>query len=544
MSLSLDTIPQEVLEHIAFFTATQSFLGPPSSLIPLLNTNRRINTRLSIIANKSLYARIFVFKFDVGAPVARFGSVRLSASALSHELQRRFELFHRIRGRSDAKSVNLTDGDGLSDLLLHAYLIMLENEGKNERQLKDYAKMGDWLREFWFDEQGASKSIVHIRSGKWPPNSRTTALAMWLFWFLLTPSDYMIIDGPESPINILKIHASAAHIYNLSTLPCTNFEAKASSKPADSISYYLDCFELSPLPLAMPAILAFLALMNTSRSVPLPPTDPAIHFKPSSEWDCEWRRGLILGQGRANTDVTTCFEPGSLEGVWEGFFTYTEFTSYVELLHGAPPQIFHRSALGRHQHTWKLREHHLVNQDLCFALPAGDPLSSFFPTDTHIREHPDGLLVSEPGRKVPIHYQRSTRGQPGIKSSVQDVIVTGEGHSAWGQFNIIGRVRPYDGFISLSKAYVEDGRGRWLYCGYLVGNGNGNFAGRWRDTVSAIDSPGYEGCFAMSRRRCTNYGGPNATRGNYFRYRFHAGTRFSVDRPCGLVMSCRGATVS
>lgn len=503
MPLSLDTIPQEVLEHIAFFTATQSFLGPPSSLIPLLNTNRRINTQLSIITNKCLYARIFVFKFDVGAPIARFGSVRLSASALSHELQRRFELFHRIRGRSDAKSLhnlNTTDSDGLSNLLLHAYLIMLENEGKNERQLRDYAKMGGWLREFWFDERGASKSIVHIRSGKWPPNSRTTALAMWLFWFLLTPSEYKISDGPESPINILKIHALAAHIYNLSTLPWADFEAKASSKPADSISYYLDCFELSPLPLAMPAILAFLALMNRCRSVPLPPTDSAIHFKASSEWDCEWGRCLVLGQGRANMDITACFEPGSLEGAWEGFFTYAEFTSYVELLRGAPPQILHRSALGRHQQTWKLREHHLVTQDLCF-LRAGDPLRSFFPTDTHIREHPDGLLVSEPGRKVPLHYQRFTRGQPGSKPCVQDVIVTGEGHSAWGQFNIVGRVRPHDGFISLSKAYVDNDRGRWLYRGYLVGNGNGNFAGRWRDTVSSIDNPGYEGCFAMSRRR-------------------------------------------
>lgn len=150
----------------------------------------------------------------------------------------------------------------------------------------------------------------------------------------------------------------------------------------------------------------------------------------------------------------------SLEGVWEGFFIvrlsklfleccapkilnltqqYAEFTSYVELLHGAPPQIFHRSTLGRHQQTWKLREHHLVTRDLRFPesgvnltvdgvkpLPAGDPLRSFFPTDTHIREHPDGLLVSEPGRKMPLHYQRSTRGQPGSKSCVQDVIVTGE----------------------------------------------------------------------------------------------------------------------
>jgi hypothetical protein len=31
-----------------------------------------------------------------------------------------------------------------------------------------------------------------------------------------------------------------------------------------------------------------------------------------------------------------------------------------------------------------------------------------------------------------------------------------QGHSAWGQFSLIGRVRPCDGFISLSKEYVRD----------------------------------------------------------------------------------------
>ena len=34
-----------------------------------------------------------------------------------------------------------------------------------------------------------------------------------------------------------------------------------------------------------------------------------------------------------------------------------------------------------------------------------------------------------------------------------------------------------------------------------MGNENGNLAGRWRDTVTSADIPGYEGCFGMSRRR-------------------------------------------
>jgi len=30
-----------------------------------------------------------------------------------------------------------------------------------------------------------------------------------------------------------------------------------------------------------------------------------------------------------------------------------------------------------------------------------------------------------------------------------------QGHSAWGQFNLVGRVRPCDGYVSLSKDYVR-----------------------------------------------------------------------------------------
>lgn len=35
------------------------------------------------------------------------------------------------------------------------------------------------------------------------------------------------------------------------------------------------------------------------------------------------------------------------------------------------------------------------------------------------------------------------------------LLTLGKGHSAWGQFNLYGRVRPLDGFISFSKEYVR-----------------------------------------------------------------------------------------
>jgi len=65
--------------------------------------------------------------------------------------------------------------------------MMLENNGKNEQQLRDYAEMDVWLTEYWFDSRGASFATISIKIDQWPPNDTLNSLAMWLFWFLLNP---------------------------------------------------------------------------------------------------------------------------------------------------------------------------------------------------------------------------------------------------------------------------------------------------------------------------------------------------------------------
>lgn len=188
LSLSLDTVPQEVLEHIAFFAATQTFLGPPAALLPLLGTNRRIYARLAISSNHHLYSRIFDYKFDASNNVSRLGIGQITPKAVAHELKLRCMFLQRIRARLDSRQANEeNDNEMLRDLLFHAYLMMLDNRGKNEAQLRGYAGMDGWLREYWFDEQGASHAMSSIRTDRWPPNDEKTSLAMWLFWFLLKP---------------------------------------------------------------------------------------------------------------------------------------------------------------------------------------------------------------------------------------------------------------------------------------------------------------------------------------------------------------------
>jgi hypothetical protein len=188
---NLNNIPQEILEHIAFCTVTTKFLGPPAAVIPLLLTSRHIHLLLSASANPHFYARVFAFKYDVAPAIRHLGPHRISTTVLSAELQRRCIHLSRLRCRSDAKtdqfSVVRYDETVVREILWMAYLMMLENNGKNEQQLREYAQMDVWLKEYWFDPQGASFATHCIKTDNWPPNNEQNSLAMWLFWFLLDP---------------------------------------------------------------------------------------------------------------------------------------------------------------------------------------------------------------------------------------------------------------------------------------------------------------------------------------------------------------------
>ncbi|KAJ7454954.1 hypothetical protein B0H11DRAFT_2068347 [Mycena galericulata] len=532
--MNLDTVPHEILERIAFISATDTLLGPPSALVTLLRANRQIHASLSFASNQYLYARIFSFKFDVG-PLSHGGNNGSSPAILAHELIQRFRILQRIRAKMDsaARPGTAEDGDSVHELLLHAYLMMLENAGKNEKQLRDYARMGDWLRGYLFDEQYTARSKTTTHLEQWPLHNDHTSLAMWLFWFLLRLDEYTTDDDSTwNILNMLKIYALGAHKYPLTDPSWVNFLPR-SPPHTTNIVHYSEAHQLKTPPLATPAILSFLTLVNFKAKLIDFSSPPPIPIKPEShEWEYELGRCLSLSRPELDKGLTQSFRPGSVEGTWEGIFTYTEFTAYAALLQGASPPTLQKSVIVRHRQTWKLREHHLAAgkspsgsstppipaaegdgaTDNATPLSAGDPLRAYFPTGTQVIETRDGLEVYDPNGPAELRYYRAAMGpdssakdkshnteRPPVQ--VQDIIITGEGHSAWGQFNLVGRVRPCDGFISLCKEYVDHDRGKWIYRGYLVGNINSNLAGRWRDTISPAAVPGYEGCFLMTRRR-------------------------------------------
>lgn len=163
---------------------------------------------------------------------------------------------------------------------------------------------------------------------------------------------------------------------------------------------------------------------------------------------------------------------------------------------GAPPAILHKGLVAQHSQTWKLREYHLTSVGATLAtnpqnpfdealdapLGGGDPLKAYFPDGTQIFDRGHAIEVREPGRTKSLFYNRAQtvdiastlaiKDEDYQEPQVNDVIIIGEvrhsssensqepdicgkGHSAWGEFNLLGRVRPCDGFVSLCKTYVR-----------------------------------------------------------------------------------------
>jgi hypothetical protein len=127
MSARFETLPRDILQTIAFLSASPSVFEPPTEILLLLLTHPLIYQSLRVSYAPDLYAHIFFTKFDTRAPIRRF-SGQLRDSAFAAELLARCRLLRRVH-RVDFSSA------GLKQDLWTALWMFLESDGLNESQL-------------------------------------------------------------------------------------------------------------------------------------------------------------------------------------------------------------------------------------------------------------------------------------------------------------------------------------------------------------------------------------------------------------------------
>ncbi|TFK95268.1 hypothetical protein BDV98DRAFT_421290 [Pterulicium gracile] len=127
-SPTLETLPREVLQHIALLT-TSTPSEPPTSAIRMIQTNKFVRHKLhSPPSDFHLYASIFHSKFDTAA-ISRRQDALPRNSILAAELLQRYAVLERIRARE------------IHPLYLHSDLstilnLIVESDGLDEWHLR------------------------------------------------------------------------------------------------------------------------------------------------------------------------------------------------------------------------------------------------------------------------------------------------------------------------------------------------------------------------------------------------------------------------
>ncbi|KAG9047166.1 hypothetical protein FS837_002900 [Tulasnella sp. UAMH 9824] len=180
----MDTFPPEILQLIALYVATPSTFTTDvrKDLVHLHNTSRSLYCALNPRTNPHLYAEIFRRTFDTSALYRRFSPEQLNATALTHELQRRWKCLSRVRRLSTASGYAWTSrqyrkADLLEDLMT-MYLMFIESDGENAKVLLRYANIMEYLEQF------KQNRLCKMRlRPDMPEESEENALWLWLCWF-------------------------------------------------------------------------------------------------------------------------------------------------------------------------------------------------------------------------------------------------------------------------------------------------------------------------------------------------------------------------
>ena len=427
-------LPLEVLEDIAFWVAIENTsIVAPSGLIPLLLLDRETGRFLSFENNHHLYARIYAAKFDTKTATRRLGRARLTAKVMAEELKNRCVRLRTMRNPT-------SELEEIEPAIWTTFVMMLENDGKNEKLLLEHIQIANWLKNYWVAVSNT------LEGDGWPSNNLIHAVSMWLLCNFYpkgaqknTLSEVGLVidifaanygtDTLRTLVDAMKLFSVGAHYYPIGHLSWADYAPRqgADDPPSYEMTVYGEKMKLTPLPIAIPATISYLSIAETLES------KKELSAIGTNLGDAEWNRvfGLI------DNNLSKVHTIGSLEGVWEGTFTvspiqtprhltpltfndqYTDFMAYNAFLRGSSSNVVVHTPFARHRQTFKAREYVTFEPT---ALRVGDTLDAFLPEKPTINETLSGVEIEG------VEYLASTDLSEEQKEgkTVHDVVLLGE----------------------------------------------------------------------------------------------------------------------
>ncbi|KAG7085352.1 hypothetical protein E1B28_002918 [Marasmius oreades] len=223
------------------------------------------------------------------------------------------------------------------------------------------------------------------------------------------------------------------------------------------------------------------------------------------------------------------YTPGQMTGLWVGKIFIPSQRQFEDLMHATPVQPGRSPRLPENfsENTFstvaslpvymRLREHRRTSTITrpSALVPEGSMLNAWFPNRMEYNEDKDKgeVQLSFDGARRAF-YETIHRGEEDIDEGWEgddddDIIITGETDprhgQAWKHYQFYGRIRKWDGCVTIMRVPAEDtrtsnsGKGRILFYGTLVGGGK-NFVGNWRVADMDETSPAYEGAFSLGKK--------------------------------------------
>ncbi|KAG8898460.1 hypothetical protein FRB99_007427 [Tulasnella sp. 403] len=241
---------------------------------------------------------------------------------------------------------------------------------------------------------------------------------------------------------------------------------------------------------------------------------------------------------------------GTLSGEWDGRFMFPDYGTFTKIMEGENAlNTLEDAMVANEVQSWTFDEYYHVpasrrspwapQRAYGPPLTASDPLRAHLPLSTRVKRAKDGLLVwdsTTPQHDVAFYrkWKEETKGSDeAVQSSAsgfwdEDPFLTDDDdyddegvirilidgyaiprpsfvparmpQTAMGPYSAIrGTIRTWDGLITLhSESPGQTDGARWLWTGYIVGDGN--FVGRFRDCKYDVQRNGYEGVFVMVKR--------------------------------------------
>ncbi|KAG6335185.1 hypothetical protein ID866_3911 [Astraeus odoratus] len=434
-----------VLDLIAFYVAVDPFLGPPSNLLPLLLTSRIVYNHLRVKSNPHLYANIFCHKFDCDAPERRLSPRWTTAPCLTEELRTRCTALKYIRkGKVSVQSDR--------DVLWTAYLMMLENDGRNEEQLCGWANLPQWAL------SAVALHCLPLPSQHIPSDPECISLAYSsvfapdaYFYLPLCEDHDDLTDGFSGPTTTVATINYYGHRLQLAVPPLTpaallNFLVRREARQ--------DSIPLNPQVADLPANRAEAA----ARGIASPSFTQAdvreFHYGTRTHYfkhhasdnsdrslqlDTEWFR-LVSCYNLWDIERPlrgVVYSLGTLVGDWHGRMLVPDMDAYINAV--IDPRVLPTAVpMAQERIACRFEEHHCLRfseplvAPLCPNGTGGeDVLNAWLPQDMRIVRRANGLQIFDPSTQNDTWYETYHAGRTMPYSTGAHKQLLSEGGPEW-----------------------------------------------------------------------------------------------------------------